>query len=64
MDNLVAHRISCSDSSSRFKQQDDHPYLTGLSQHLDSRFPDIAHLEAFSIFDPVVVEEESPSELM
>ena len=47
----------------RFMQQVYHPYLTALTQHLESRFPDVALLEAFNIFDPVVMEKQSQSEL-
>ena len=48
---------------SRFKRQVYHPYLTAIAQHLDSRFPDTALLEAFSIYDPSVMEEQSTSQL-
>ena len=47
-----------------FKQQVYKPYLTTLLQHLDSRFPDVALLEAFGIFDPVIMEKETVSDLL
>ena len=43
----------------RFRAQVYQPYLNTLLQHLDSRFPDVGLLEAFSFFDPNVMKNQS-----
>lgn len=66
MENLVSHGFKelTDDHMGRFKQQVYKPYLTTLSQHLDSRFPDVALLDAFGIFDPNVMEEHTIPDLL
>lgn len=44
----------------KFKKEVYDPYLTALSEHLDSRFPDVALLEAFSIFSPSLMKGWHP----
>ena len=65
MENLVAHGFHelTEERMSRFKQRVYHPNLTTLSEHLESRFPDVA-LDAFGIFDPGIMEKQSESELL
>ena len=45
----------------RFKQDVYHPTL---AQHLDSRFPNVGIMEAFSIFDPKVMEQQTQRQLL
>ena len=52
------------DKMYRFKQNVHHPYLTALAQHLDSHFPMLDLLEAFSIFDPKVMEQQTQPQLL
>ena len=37
---------------SKFQKEVYDPYVTALSHHLEARFPDVALIDAFSIFDP------------
>ena len=48
----------------KFQQRVYNPYFQTISQHLESRFPDIALLEAFSIFDAEIMESQSEYELL
>ena len=66
MENLTAYGFQelTDGRMSRFKQYVYHPYLTALAQHLDSRFPDVGLLEAFSIFDPKVMEQQTQPQLL
>ena len=66
MENLTTYGFQelTDDKMSRFKQNVYHPYLTALAQHLDSRFPDVGLLEAFSIFDPKVMEQQTQPQLL
>ena len=52
------------DRVSRFKRDVYHPYLTALAQHLDSRFPGVAILEAFCVFDPKAMEQQTQPQLL
>ena len=38
--------------------------VTDLAQHLDSRFPEMSLIEAFSIFDPSAMEKQSAPQLL
>ena len=66
MENLTTYGFQelTDDKMSRFKHNVYHPYLTALAQHLDSRFPDVGLLEAFSIFDPNVMEQQTQPQLL
>lgn len=66
MENLTTYGFQelTDNKMSRFKQNVYHPYLTALAQHLDSRFPDVGLLEAFSIFDPKVMEQQTQPQLL
>ena len=68
MEVLVTHGFQelTTEKLSRFKREIYDPYLTALSEHLDSRFPDVTLLDAFSIFDPSVMEldDGTPSDLL
>ena len=68
MEVLVTHGFQelTTEKLSRFKREIYDPYLTAPSEHLDSRFPDVTLLDAFSIFDPSVMEldDGTPSDLL
>ena len=59
MDNLTACGLQELTDDRISKRDVYHPYLTALAQHLDSRFSDVSLLEAFSTFDPKVMEQQT-----
>ena len=63
MEELVTHGLT-TEKLRKFKREVYNPYLTALSEHLESRFPDVALLYAFSVFDPSTMDHEFPLYLL
>ena len=66
MEGLVSHGFLelTTEKLSQFKREVYDPYLTAISEHLDSRFPDVALLNAFSIFDPSTMDADIPPDVL
>ena len=66
MEGLVSHGFLelTTEKLSQFKREVYDSYLTAISEHLDSRFPDVALLNAFSIFDPSTMDADIPPDVL